>query len=118
MRALKHHIAPLLLGLVVAFPTVTLLAACETLSPKQIAFNSWATACQSYATSLVALAPFVADGTIAEGSEGDQTINTAQELVGPLCREGAPLPALEGTRPTELIQDILLRLQGLVPEES
>lgn len=88
------------------------LVGCGGVSTEQNVFNSWAAACESYATSLIALAPAVADGRIAEGSDADQTIKEAEALVGPNCRDGEALPDVSGSV-TQQIQAILLRLQGL-----
>ncbi len=96
----------------IVFVAALFIAGCAGQSTQQIVFNSWAAACESYATSLIALAPAVADGRIAEGSDADLTIKDAEALVGPNCRDGEALPDLSG-RPTQIIQDILLRLQGL-----
>jgi hypothetical protein len=89
---------------------VLFIAGCVGLSKEQVVFNSWATACDAYATTLVALAPSVADGSMSDA--GLLVIDDAVALVGPNCRDGAALPNLAG-KPTAVIQDILLRLQGL-----
>ena len=94
-------------AIVLAF---VLLAACAGRSKDQVVFDSWATVCESYATMNIALAPGVADGSISDS--GVALIDEATALVGPSCREGAPLPDLSG-KPSRAIQQILLRLQGL-----
>ncbi len=86
------------------------LTACVGRSKEQVVFDSWATACESYATMNIALAPGVADGSIS--NEGVELIDLARELVGPNCSEGAAMPDLTG-KPSRAIQQILLQLQGL-----
>ena len=97
-------------GRILAFAAVLFLASCAGRSKEQVVFDSWATVCDTYATMNIALAPGVADGTISD--DGVALIDEATSLVGPNCREGAPLPDLSG-KPSRAIQQILLRLQGL-----
>lgn len=88
------------------------LASCTGSSAKQQAFNAWATLCEAYSAALIAAAPKVADGTWAAGSRQDEIISDAQALIGPQCKGGIPDTS---EPPSRLLQDVLLRLQGLNP---
>ena len=89
--------------------TVVALAGCAGKSDKQIAFDTWATACDGYATSLLVLAPSIADGTMSD--EGVETVKQARDFIGPNCLNGVPIDPTQDI--TQQIQLILLNLQGL-----
>ena len=96
----------LVLGLVLAVA----LVACETLSPKQIAFNTWAGACTGYNNMLITLSPSIADGSMSD--DGVAIVDEAMVLVGPFCLNGVALSNSSGST-TEQIQAILLKMEGL-----
>lgn len=85
------------------------LVGCQGRSKEQIVFDTWASACEAYASALITLAPSVADGTMSD--EGVATIDDATMLVGPNCRDGVPVS--NDVSLTQQIQEILLKLQGL-----
>jgi hypothetical protein len=87
---------------------VVLAAGCTGTSEKQANFEVWAVFCDSYNTALIALAPLVADRTISDADVA--VLEEARTAIGPSCREGSPVPT---SPPTDELQSILLRLQGL-----
>ncbi len=87
-----------------------LLTACAGLNMNpNTAFTSWASICEGYASTLLVVAPSIADGSMSDSSV--ETVLLARDTIGPFCLGGVPVTS--DAPVTTQVLEVLFRLQGL-----